>query len=845
MRNLKRALSLALASVMLLGMMVVGTSASYTDVTSKNNQEAIEVLQKVGVMTGDEKGNFNPDANVTRNEMAVIMCNLLGLKAGGSHPFTDVPTWAAPYVAACYNNGIIAGVSADKFNGDANVTAVQASLMTMKALGYFGFAGEFGDNWKLATVKQASKINLYDGINIYTDQIMTRNEVAQLVLNALESDVMIVTEHGGLTVDGNGITVSVKPTYDYSTPATTDYDYDNSRDNVQQLCEKLYGNKLTKTTASQWTPYGLPAVTWNYPTSASTDKIGTYATTDALATWTTGIQDITLGDLYKALGNTGALDIFENGTDSGNDITPAKGISTKSLTAYKGATLYAVDTDDDGVAERICVAYPYLAQVTKVTEATAKADRKVTLKVWNDNAGNATTGVTYETEDFAKDDYVLVFPGDNMTTTEAWNAASLSADIIEVKAADVVKGKVSSVSGANGSAVTGLTVGGTKYTLGGDLMATRGLNDGALVKAGSFGFKNDYTLLLSNGYVLGADGDSVAANIDNIVYVTKAAYSTTNNYGETAYYVETVALDGTIEIVKNFGNIANDAAGTPAAIAAGYYTKDYDSTSKTYKFVPVQATPGDINNTVIYYAALELGAPANVKTDTASLSVGGTRAYLTDTTRVIYAKDSGSDLKVSVTTGAFRQDLPATAKVLLSKDGSYEVEAIVLNSNKVSVDDKVSYLDRTVRGSNDNGNEYRLYDLETGKYTTVTGIASNVTSHNGYVTYTVDDKGVYTFAAVSAATSDNGDGTYAIEDAGKITRHNSIINVDVTTGGTPKDIVDLNAAKATIINLTAAPNDNDLSLSDLTVSGITLVGTVYVEDEAVVAIVITNYVPAP
>ena len=60
MRNLKRALSLALASVMLLGMMVVGTSASYADVSSKNNLEAIEVLKAVGVMTGDDKGNFNP-----------------------------------------------------------------------------------------------------------------------------------------------------------------------------------------------------------------------------------------------------------------------------------------------------------------------------------------------------------------------------------------------------------------------------------------------------------------------------------------------------------------------------------------------------------------------------------------------------------------------------------------------------------------------------------------------------------------------------------------------------------------------------------------------------------------
>ena len=49
MRNLKRALSLALASVMVMGLMVVGTGASYADVSSEQNQEAIEVLQAVGV----------------------------------------------------------------------------------------------------------------------------------------------------------------------------------------------------------------------------------------------------------------------------------------------------------------------------------------------------------------------------------------------------------------------------------------------------------------------------------------------------------------------------------------------------------------------------------------------------------------------------------------------------------------------------------------------------------------------------------------------------------------------------------------------------------------------------
>lgn len=94
MRNLKRALSLVLATVMTMGLMMVGTGASYADVEATDNVEAIEVLQAVGIMTGDENGDFNPDANVTRNEIAVIMSNLLNLDYDyyrGTNPFTDVP----------------------------------------------------------------------------------------------------------------------------------------------------------------------------------------------------------------------------------------------------------------------------------------------------------------------------------------------------------------------------------------------------------------------------------------------------------------------------------------------------------------------------------------------------------------------------------------------------------------------------------------------------------------------------------------------------------------------------------------------------------------------------------
>ena len=140
MRNLKRALSLALASVMVMGLMVVGTGASYVDVSSEQNQEAIEVLQAVGVMTGDENGNFNPDANVTRNEMAVVMSNLMDYRVAnykGTSPFTDVQETSPYYDAILWaaETGVTNGTTASTFSPDAPCTRAQLAVFLWRAAG--------------------------------------------------------------------------------------------------------------------------------------------------------------------------------------------------------------------------------------------------------------------------------------------------------------------------------------------------------------------------------------------------------------------------------------------------------------------------------------------------------------------------------------------------------------------------------------------------------------------------------------------------------------------------------------------------------------------------------------
>ena len=82
MRNLKRALSLAVASVMLLGLMVVGTGAvsvddfGDADQIASENQEAVAISVGLGIFAGAD-GNFLPDQPVTRAEMATIICKML------------------------------------------------------------------------------------------------------------------------------------------------------------------------------------------------------------------------------------------------------------------------------------------------------------------------------------------------------------------------------------------------------------------------------------------------------------------------------------------------------------------------------------------------------------------------------------------------------------------------------------------------------------------------------------------------------------------------------------------------------------------------------------------------
>ena len=408
MRNLKRALSLTLASVMLLGMMVVGSSAAgYPDVDDADNVEAIEVLQAVKVMQGDEYGNFRPDDSVSRAEMAVVMANLLDLDYQyyeAACPFTDVPAWARGYVGACYANGIVSGYNATTYGASDGVTAVQAASMMMRALGYFQYASDYADGFEVSTVRQGTRIGIFTDVGSNASDAMSRNQVAQMALNALEATMVDARKTSAdITVGSGDTAVSISGSVEYivRTGATNDKMATAIKRGVQtgtgtdgtygetiELGEQLYNGDLKKETYeanSVTDAFGAPATRWVYKNT----EIGKYAdTTDATYT-----AEVKVKDIYADLGLSGTVKagLVVDGTDAGT--VPLTKSGSEKL-GGNGVLVKAYETGEKDVT--ISVINPYVGEVTKVTAAKDGDPRTVTVG-----------GLKYETEGFAEDDVVV------------------------------------------------------------------------------------------------------------------------------------------------------------------------------------------------------------------------------------------------------------------------------------------------------------------------------------------------------------------------------------------------------------------------------------------------------
>ncbi|MBE7052831.1 MAG: S-layer homology domain-containing protein [Ruminococcaceae bacterium] len=196
MKNLKKVLALVVVFAMMMSSFAF--AAVYPDVADDADYAgAIKTLSDLGFFTGDDKGNFNPDATITRAEYAVVVCRLLDLNAAGVSEFADVPAshWATGYVNAASQAGIIKGYGDGNFGPSDPVKYEEAVTMLVRALGYEPLAISKG-NWPQGHISVASSYGLLTAVDGSVGEGAKRSAVAVMTYNALDIPVVEQTGFG-------------------------------------------------------------------------------------------------------------------------------------------------------------------------------------------------------------------------------------------------------------------------------------------------------------------------------------------------------------------------------------------------------------------------------------------------------------------------------------------------------------------------------------------------------------------------------------------------------------------------------------------------------------------------
>ena len=115
---------------------VLSLEKSYDDVSTEHwAYKTIRELSAKHIVTGVTSSSFAPSKDVTRAEFAALITRALGLTGTEASPFSDVAStaWYADEVAAAYAAGIVTGTTQQGFEPNRNITREEMAVMLVRA----------------------------------------------------------------------------------------------------------------------------------------------------------------------------------------------------------------------------------------------------------------------------------------------------------------------------------------------------------------------------------------------------------------------------------------------------------------------------------------------------------------------------------------------------------------------------------------------------------------------------------------------------------------------------------------------------------------------------------------
>ncbi|WP_053783673.1 S-layer homology domain-containing protein [Paenibacillus xylanivorans] len=182
---------------------ILELNQTFTDVPASHWASAVikELAAKLMVQ-GTGKDNYEPGRPVTRAEFTALLIHALGLNEAGDVDFTDVDmnAWYAKPVSIAYKSGIVSGKSTAKFEPDAQITREEVTVMLMKAyrlkndkMTTLTSDPAFADmndvsSWAVASVREAANLGLVQGQSkgkFVPKDLTSRAEAAQVIYNLI------------------------------------------------------------------------------------------------------------------------------------------------------------------------------------------------------------------------------------------------------------------------------------------------------------------------------------------------------------------------------------------------------------------------------------------------------------------------------------------------------------------------------------------------------------------------------------------------------------------------------------------------------------------------------------
>ena len=643
--------------------------AAFTDQADiKVDADVVDTLVSLGIIEGFEDGSFQPNATVTRAQMAKM---IYVLRTGNSDAsayndekssFTDINGhWARGYIKYCQSLGIIAGKNATTFAPNASVTAQEAAKMLLVTLGYNAEkAGLTGAGWAAKTNALADEAGLLEDVNTSFTAACPRQYAAQLIYNAIDANTVVLrdgeyTDQTAMGVDNK--TVGEKYMGLKKTTGTLEtFVKTSGKDTYEMTISNVDKNNSSEKYETSFTKVKKDYSSMKYNTvkvlyKAKDDVYGVFATDDN--TVQTGVlADLKMdgkkakldGTKYDLAKDTSVyvdgVKVYSKATGSGTKgaYVPADFSTTKDGTFTKEATIadwisaYAEGNTAVEKGSAVKLSATDGSSNYSVLEVTTYTVKKVTFV----GSDYVTAGTKYEDDEYnldsniKKDDYAVISSKGNYADDKG-----------VVAKAEVVEGKITSTKTNSDGNIDKVAINGTWYEANASKVAAPALRMSASVK-----------LVLVNGFIY--EVDTITAGTADIALIVKMGESST--VGSKYYQARLILADGTDKVVDIEKKDGNGVALAPNATNTEFNAYEnmlatYDVSKDVYTLTVIngKTAKGDLAGYENFYYATTATIDGSVR---GTFSYGNnnadkaaSRAYFYDTATV-FVKYKTDDYKV-------------------------------------------------------------------------------------------------------------------------------------------------------------------------------------------------------